>query len=130
MIDKIVHNGDLLAIKCSVADFDDGVNFFTDGELALQVGILKHPPGTLIQAHEHKPQPRLIQRTNEALIILTGKLMASFFVEKILVANRICQAGDVLLLISGGHGFEIIEKACIVEAKLGPYSSVDDKERF
>ena len=130
MLDKIYHNNELLAIKCNVKDFDEGVNFFTDEEMPLQVGILKHLSGTIIQPHEHKVKLRQIERTNEVLIILTGKLRANFYFEKMLVSNRICQAGDVLLLINGGHGFEIIEKACIVEAKLGPYLQEDDKERF
>lgn len=39
-------------------------------------------------------------------------------------------AGDVILLASGGHGFEIIEAAEIIEVKQGPYLGDEDKVRF
>ena len=38
--------------------------------------------------------------------------------------------GDFLLLVSGGHSFEFIEKSEIIEVKQGPYVGNLDKERF
>ena len=37
---------------------------------------------------------------------------------------------DTLLLVSGGHGFEILEDADMVEVKTGPYTEAKDKQRF
>ena len=39
-------------------------------------------------------------------------------------------AGDVILLIEGGHGFEVLEEIEMVEVKQGPYAGERDKERF
>ena len=130
MIDRIIHDDELLAIKCNASDFDAGVNFFTDEHLGLQVGVLRHEGGTKIQAHEHKKLPRQIETTNEVLVILDGKILANFYFQEKLVAHRICSGGDILLLVSGGHGFEVLERACIVEAKTGPYLKTDDKVRL
>jgi hypothetical protein len=40
------------------------------------------------------------------------------------------EAGDVILLASGGHGFEMIEDSEIIEVKQGPYAGEMDKTRF
>ena len=39
-----------------------------------------------------------------------------------------CLQGQILLLLDGGHGFEIEEDSCIVEAKVGPY--LDERTRL
>jgi hypothetical protein len=44
--------------------------------------------------------------------------------------SKILSDGDIILLASGGHGFEMIENAEIVEIKQGPYSGDSDKTRF
>ena len=38
--------------------------------------------------------------------------------------------GDIILLAHGGHGFEILEQAEIIEVKQGPYSGDFDKSHF
>jgi hypothetical protein len=37
------------------------------------------------------------------------------------VAETELCAGDIVLLASGGHGFEVLEDTKIVEVKQGPY---------
>ena len=39
-------------------------------------------------------------------------------------------AGDVILLVAGGHGFEVLEEIEMVEVKQGPYVGDTDKTRF
>ncbi len=36
----------------------------------------------------------------------------------------------MILLITGGHGFEVLEEIEMIEVKQGPYSGEDDKTRF
>ena len=38
--------------------------------------------------------------------------------------------GDVVLLIRGGHGFEVLEPLEMLEIKQGPYLGDQDKTRF
>ena len=38
--------------------------------------------------------------------------------------------GDVILLASGGHGFQMIEQSEIIEVKQGPYVESLDKNKF
>jgi hypothetical protein len=36
----------------------------------------------------------------------------------------------VILLIQGGHGFEVLEEVEMIEVKQGPYVGEQDKTRF
>lgn len=42
----------------------------------------------------------------------------------------ILEAGDTILLVSGGHGFTVLEEVEMIEVKQGPYSGEADKKRF
>ncbi len=44
--------------------------------------------------------------------------------------SRILEAGDVILLVQGGHGFEVLEELEMFEVKQGPYTEDRDKKRF
>ena len=45
-------------------------------------------------------------------------------------SRRILQGGDVILLATGGHGFEVLEEIEMIEVKQGPYAGDQDKTRF
>ena len=47
-----------------------------------------------------------------------------------LVATRELRQGDVMLMIAGGHGFRMLEDTILLEIKQGPYTGIDEKERF
>ena len=38
--------------------------------------------------------------------------------------------GDILLMVDGGHGFRMLEDTVFLEIKQGPYTGIEDKERF
>jgi hypothetical protein len=42
----------------------------------------------------------------------------------------VLEGGDVILLASGGHGFEVLEEIEMIEVKQGPYAGDQDKTRF
>jgi hypothetical protein len=46
------------------------------------------------------------------------------------VATRLLEAGDFVLMVSGGHGFRVVEPTILLEIKLGPYAGPEDKELF
>lgn len=50
--------------------------------------------------------------------------------DQVLVATRELRAGDVMLMVGGGHGFRILEDTVFLEIKQGPYIGLDEKERF
>jgi mannose-6-phosphate isomerase-like protein (cupin superfamily) len=42
----------------------------------------------------------------------------------------VLEAGDVILLIKGGHGFKVLEDLEMFEVKQGPYAGDEDKIKF
>ena len=92
---------------------------------------MRHPAGTKIQAHLHNPVPRQVSYTFEVLFLKRGRMRVDFFDEQQnYLESRILEAGDVILLARGGHGFEALEEVEIIEAKQGPYVGDRDKTRF
>ena len=60
-----------------------------------------------------------------------GKLRVDFYDEKqVYLHSRVLEAGDVILLATGGHGFEVLEEVEMLEVKQGPYAGEGDKTRF
>ena len=47
-----------------------------------------------------------------------------------LVATRELLPGDIMLMVGGGHGFRMLEDTVLLEVKQGPYTGLDEKERF
>lgn len=109
----------------------DGIEFLTPSHFSQQLGYMKRPGGYKIPPHVHNPVAREVQYTKEVLFIKRGKLRVDFFDENTeYVCSKYLNQGDVILLAFGGHGFEIIEEAEIIEVKQGPYAGDKDKTRF
>lgn len=108
-----------------------GIHFITPDDYSQQVAFMSHPAGKEIEPHAHNPVERSVSYTNEVLIIRKGKLRVDFFDDnREYLESRILVAGDLLLLISGGHGFEVLEDLEMFEVKQGPYAGDKDKTRF
>ena len=121
----------LLAIVISVAQRPRGISFVTDDESAHQIGVLNWPEGHLIDAHIHNPLTRTIDSTQEVLFIRSGRVRMDLYdMEKNYQCSRELVSGDTVFLVAGGHGFEILEDADIVEVKQGPYLGEGEKTRF
>jgi hypothetical protein len=79
----------------------------------------------------HNPVPREVHFTQEVLFLKRGKLRVDFYDEhQNYLESRILGAGDVILLATGGHGFEVLEEIEMIEVKQGPYAGDQDKTRF
>ena len=128
---NIEHNGQMLAMIIKDSYSKPGISFFTPDDLSQQLAYMKHPSGTKIEPHVHNPVRREVHYTQEVLIITRGILRVDFYDDnKTYLKSHILEKGDVILLIEGGHGFEVIEEVEMVEVKQGPYAGDDDKTRF
>lgn len=109
----------------------DGIEFFTPGDFSQQLAFMSRQKGYVIPAHTHNVVKRDIHFTHETLFLKKGKLKVNFYDnERNYLDSRILGAGDVILLASGGHGFEFLEDTEMIEVKQGPYLSDSDKTRF
>ena len=74
---------------------------------------------------------REIEYTQETLFIKRGRVKINFYTDnKTYLTSRELKTGEVILLASGGHGFEFLEETEMIEAKQGPYCGGHDKVRF
>ncbi|MBR8826540.1 MAG: hypothetical protein DSM107014_01320 [Gomphosphaeria aponina SAG 52.96 = DSM 107014] len=131
MIEKITDKAQLLAIIVSHKFNQEGIHFFTADELSQQLAYMHYQPGKIIPAHVHNPVNREVYYTQEVLLIKKGKLRVDFYTDQqVYLESRILEQGDVILLVTGGHGFEVLEEIEMIEVKQGPYLGEQDKTRF
>lgn len=131
MIETIKHGDTILAVVLPANHRSDGIQFFTPDEFSQQLAYMNHPNGHVISPHIHNEVKREVQFTKEVLFIRSGRLRVDFYDEsRIYLESRMLEAGDVILLAHGGHGFEMLEDTEIVEVKQGPYAGNEDKTRF
>ena len=110
---------------------DDGISFFSPEDFSQQLGYMSRPKGYVIPPHLHNPVQREVYFTKEVLFIKSGQVRADFYDDdKVYQFSRILNQGDIILLAFGGHGFEIMEEAEIIEVKQGPYVGELDNTRF
>jgi len=131
MIETITHNEHMLALIIRASFYKTGIEFFTPGDFSQQLGYMNRPAGYIINPHVHKLVERKVTLTQEVLFIRSGKVKVNFFDDdKNYLESRVLEAGDVILLASGGHGFEMIEDSEMIEVKQGPYCGDEDKVIF
>lgn len=109
----------------------DGIVFLTPDEFSQQLGYMRRPAGYFIGAHSHNLVDRQVSLTQEVLFVRSGRVRVDLFdAERRHVATRVLGPLDVILLSAGGHSFEIIEEAELIEVKQGPFVGEKDKTRF
>jgi len=107
----------------------DGIQFVTPDEYSQQLGYMRRPAGYKIQPHIHLQVERKASFTQEVLYVRKGRVRVDFYREdESYIDSREITTGDVILLSTGGHGFEMLEESELIEVKQGPY--LDDKRRF
>ena len=128
---RIQKGDDILAIILRQEFEQEGIHFLTPDEFSQQLAYMKHPTGKTIMPHVHNEVQREVLLTQEVLLIKTGKLRVDFYdQEQQYLESYVLKAGDVVLLVQGGHGFQVLEEVEMIEVKQGPYVGNQDKIRF
>tara|TARA_B110000444_G_C18387713_1_gene387837 strand:+ start:122 stop:538 length:417 start_codon:yes stop_codon:yes gene_type:complete len=108
-----------------------GIKFFTSSDLNFQVGLMAHHKNHIIKPHFHINRKKIIKQMSELLIIFSGTLKVFFYnKKKIKTKTVILNKKDMILLISGGHGFKVLKKLEMLEIKQGPFVGEKDKIRL
>jgi len=131
MIERVEFGGNVLAVILRNGPMERGIQFFTPADYSQQLGCMRHPAGHVIEPHIHNRTPRAVHFTNEALFLRRGRLRVDFYSETgSYLESRELGAGDIILLVAGGHGFEVLEEIEMIEVKQGPYVGDADKTRL
>ncbi len=130
-VEKVMHGDQPLAYIIRAGLVPSQTTFLTPPEFKQQVGFVVYPAGGEIARHVHIPLHRQLIGTSEVLVLRNGRcLMDIYSDDRELVATRELQAGDIMLMVGGGHGFRMLEDTVFLEIKQGPYTGLEEKERF
>ena len=124
-------NGQPLAYILRPNPLPEQTTFITPPEFKQQVGFIVYPTGGEVKRHLHLPLERHLIGTSEVLVLQKGHCLADIYNDaRELVATRELRAGDVMLMVGGGHGFRMLEPTVFLEIKQGPFLPVTEKEHF
>ena len=109
----------------------DGLNFFSPDEDYVQVGSWCYEKGKQLSAHQHNRVERMVPWTQEVLYIRQGRVRVKIYnSQSELVDQWDAVSGDIVILLRGGHGYEILENDTqILEVKNGPYVGAEKDRR-
>lgn len=130
---EIIKDGVILSRLINSNEITDGLNFFSKDDEFVQVGSWNYSEGKELQKHIHNVVERKITRTQEVLYIISGSIEASIYdLNEVFVDKLVASRGDVLILLSSGHGYRILENETkVLEIKNGPYLGAEiDRKRF
>ncbi|TKX30169.1 hypothetical protein CQA38_00570 [Campylobacter sp. MIT 12-5580] len=123
----------VLARHIKEEDCIEGLNFFSQDEEFIQVGTWGYNKGKKLLAHIHNEVERKVYWTQEVLFIKKGSIKVRVYnTNAQFLEEFIAQAGDILIMLRGGHGYDILEDGTkVVEIKNGPYVGADlDRRRI
>ena len=132
-VKEVKKDNTVLARLVKAEDWNEGLGFYSNDEEVIQVGTWQYDSGKQLMKHIHNEVERTIVRTNEVLYVVSGKVKAFIYdLEEKLVEELVVDAGDTLILLDCGHGYEIMDDGTkVIEIKNGPYLGAEtDRKRF
>lgn len=110
-----------------------GLSFFSQDPDFIQVGSWGYDAEKKLLPHIHNEVKREVLWTQEVIYVKQGRIMAHIFdTNEKKIEDVVVSAGDVIILLRGGHGYTIIDNDTqVLEIKNGPYVGADlDRRRF
>jgi cupin fold WbuC family metalloprotein len=124
---------ELILSELKASDIQNYRTDLSPDEEFLQVSGRKLKLGTIVPAHKHLQVDRTTNITQEAWVVLKGKVKGIFYdLDNTIIYETILTDGDCIVLYRGGHSLEVLEEDTIFyEFKTGPYFGVEvDKEKI
>ncbi len=109
------------------------LNFFSQDQEFIQVGTWGYDKNKHLLPHIHNKVTREVFWTQEVIFVKKGQITAHVFgTDQKKITDIKVQAGDIIILLMGGHGYTIDEDGTqVLEVKNGPYVGPDlDRRRF
>ena len=113
------------------AKSDEKYNFLTSNDQPFQFGVNFYPGGEIIKGHAHLLRTTTVESIQEYILVSEGRMRLHVFDEDDThVAEAVLSKGDSVLLLAGGHGFDMLEETKLVEVKQGPYDGKSKDKRI
>jgi hypothetical protein len=116
-------NNELMLIINKKSDITEDRTDLCPNDQFLQISTKKLNKPTSFKAHKHLTLTRSTDITQEAWIVLEGKIRAFFYdIDDTLLYETDLIAGDCAVVFKAGHSFEVIyDNTILYEVKNGPY---------
>jgi len=122
MVKEVKSGEKILALVVSKNLQTDSISFVTPPEYPIQIGLLQHKGGKLVPMHFHNDFKYEVSTTHEILYVEKGQMTVIITDNK---WNEVYKgtftAGDMVLLMDGGHSVEFTDDSRVWEFKQGPY---------
>lgn len=130
-IEHITWNGQFIATILRRDFRPEQTTFITPDGYYQQTGLVVYPAGGVIKRHVHLPLQRHLVGTPETILVRAGKVEVDLFgLDRTPLGTWVLEAGDLIILAGGGHGFRCLENTILLEVKQGPYTGLKEKEFF
>lgn len=130
-VEHIGWHGQHIATIIRAEFMPEKTTFVTPDSYYQQAGCVVYPAGGEVKRHLHLPLQRHLVGTPETLIIRKGCAeVALYSMDKAYLTTVVLKPGDIILLVSGGHGVRFREDTVLCEIKQGPYTGLREKEIF
>lgn len=130
-VEHITEDGVYLATVIRANFNPSETTFVTPAEYYQQCGFIVYPKDGEVRRHEHLPLERSLVGTPESLFLRSGCIEVELYnLNRELVKVVTLGAGDVILLVAGGHKIRCLEDSIMMEIKQGPYTGLAEKELF
>ena len=116
-------NNELMLVINKKSDITENRTDLCPNDQFLQISTKKLNKPTAFKAHKHLTLTRYTDITQEAWIVLEGKIKAFFYdIDDTLLYETDLIAGDCAVVFKAGHSFEVIyDNTILYEVKNGPY---------
>jgi hypothetical protein len=111
-------------------DYDAGfgaeapaAHFLTDPPAPVQVAVMTHPAGHVVEPHAHHARLRtVVSPTQEVLVVTRGRAALTVYNSRgDRVGRYLLGVLDLAILFAGGHRLDALDALELLEIKQGPY---------
>lgn len=117
------------AILVEAGDVKPGSEWFGNQIESLQCQRMKYEAGKTFRVHHHILNPRTIKKTQEAFIVIDGRLEVDIY-SNVLLGTLSAGPGEAVLVYRGCHGVRVVEDCIAYEIKAGQYTCVSEDKEF
>jgi hypothetical protein len=123
-------DGELYAVLACAKDVKEGTEWFGEKYEPLQASRMQYSAGSEFRIHKHILNPRTIKFTQEAFIVIKGKIEVGIYDDNCVMIGRLeAWEGEAIFVYRGGHGVKILEDSLLYEVKAGQFSAVSEDKK-
>ena len=127
---QIAIEDEVYAILAPWDETKDGSEWIGAQHESLQASRMRYPAGKVFKTHWHILNPRTIKRTQEAFIVISGRLAVDVYDKTSIIGTLEAGPGEAIFVYRGGHGVRVLEDFVGYEIKAGSFSCVSEDKEF